>query len=263
MKLSIIIPCYNEEQTIDNLVENLLKIEFPIECEVIVVDDGSYKNHRELLRKKIDEGMIKFIRLKKNQGKGVAIRIGLKYATGNLYIVQDADFEYFPTDIPKLLKPIINKESQVVYGSRFIEIPENMTKSHYLANKILTKITNFLYKSDLTDMETGYKLFSKDVIAKFKLDTREFEFEPEITAKILLNGFKIKEVPIVYRYRKFGVAKINWMDGLEGLLILLRLRFCPDSKLVQWIYNSYKYHLKKIIYRLTRFIARSIHMRRI
>jgi hypothetical protein len=162
-----------------------------------------------------------------------------------------------------LLEPILNEESEVVYGSRFFEIPEDMAKTHYLANKFLTFLTNLLYQTNLTDMETGYKLFTKNVLNRLTLKTREFEFEPEITSKIILNGFKIKELPIRYHYRKFGNAKINWMDGLEGLMILIQNRFCPNSKLFQFFYDIYKNHFKKIVDHLTKFIAKHIHMRRI
>lgn len=263
MKLSIIIPCYNEEETIKDLLDCLFKVKFPIEREIIIVDDGSRRNHREIIKEEIKTNKIKFIRLPRNQGKGVAIRVGLRYATGDIFIIQDADFEYFPTDIPKLLEPILNKEVNVVYGSRFTTKPKNMAKTHYYANMLLTKITNFIYNVNLTDMETGYKLFTKSVLNNITLNTREFEFEPEITAKIILNGFKIKELPIQYHYRKFGAAKINWLDGLEGGLILFQHRFCPNSKLYQFIYNIYKFHIKKIVNKLTRFIAKIIYMRRI
>jgi len=263
LKLSIIIPCYNEEDTIRDLLNNLFKVKFPIEREIILVDDGSHRNHRELVKDEIRNKKIKFIRLPKNQGKGVAIRVGLKYATGDIFIIQDADFEYFPTDIPMLLKPILNNESSVVYGTRLANKPENMASSHYLANMLLTKITNFIYHTNLTDMETGYKLFSRRVLNKIKLTTREFEFEPEITSKIILSGFNIKEIPITYHYRKFGVAKINWMDGVEGLLILIQQRYCPNSNFFQLLYNIYKFHVKKIVNKLTKFIAKVIYLRRI
>jgi hypothetical protein len=138
-----------------------------------------------------------------------------------------------------------------------------MATSHYQANKLLTKITNFIYKTELTDMETGYKLFTREVLNKITLTTREFEFEPEITAKIVLNGYRIKEIPIKYHYRMFGAAKINWLDGLEGLLILLKLRFFPNSKLFQFLYEIYKFHVKKIVLRLTLFVAKVIYLRRI
>jgi glycosyltransferase involved in cell wall biosynthesis len=263
LKLSIIIPCYNEEETIKPLLENIFEIKFPIEREIIVVDDGSKINHREFIEEEIISKKIKFIRLPQNHGKGIAIRIGLKYASGDVFIIQDADFEYFPSDIPKLLKPILQNESYVVYGTRFVKKPDFMSKSHYKANKILTKITNFFYHTHLTDMETGYKVFTRNVLNQITLTTREFEFEPEITAKIVLNGFRIKELPIKYKYRDFGSAKINWLDGIEGLLILFKHRYCPNSNFYDYVCKIYKFHVKKTIYKLTKFIARRIYLRRI
>jgi len=263
LKLSIIIPCYNEEQTIKGLLKELFSVKFQINKEVIVIDDGSSKDQVEILEEEIKTNRIKFVRIPHNQGKGVAIRIGLKYASGDIFVIQDADHEYSPNDIPRLLQPILNKETDVVFGTRLSTRPKKMTKSHYYANVLLTKITNFIYKTKLTDMETGYKLFTKKVLEKIKLTTREFEFEPEITAKIILNGFKIKEIPIQYQYRKFGQAKINWLDGLESLFILFQQRFCPDSRFYKFIYIIYKFHMKRVIYNLTKFIAKYIHIRRI
>ena len=263
MKLSIIIPCYNEEQTINQLLNSLFSVNFPIEREIIVVDDGSHKNHKEFLNEEIESNKIKFIRLPKNQGKGVAIRIGLRYASGDIFIIQDADFEYFPEDIPNLLQPILKNQTKVVYGTRFAEPPENMAKSHYKANRFLSNITNFIYNTRLTDMETGYKLFTKEVLDKLTLTTREFEFEPEFTAQVALNGFNIVEIPIKYQYRMFGSAKINWLDGIEGLLILVKYRFFSYSNLFQFLYRIYKFHVKKIIFKLTNFIAKVIYLRRI
>jgi len=263
LKLSIIIPCYNEENTIKDLLNNLFEVKFPIEREIIVVDDGSSRNLREMIEEEIKSNKIKFIRIPQNHGKGIAIRVGLKYVSGDVFIIQDADYEYFPTDIPKLLEPILNKEVNVVYGTRFATKPKNMAKSHYFANIILTKLTNFIYNTNLTDMETGYKLFTKKVLNKITLDTREFEFEPEITAKIILKGFKIKELPINYYFRKFGVAKINWLDGIESIIILIQQKFFPNSKLYQFLYNIYKFHVKRIINKLIRFFDAVIHIRRI
>ncbi len=178
MKLSIIIPCYNEEETIKDLLKNLFIIQFPIEREIIVIDDGSEQNLKGILKKEIISKKIKYIRIPQNQGKGIAIRVGLKYASGDIFIIQDADFEYFPSDIPKLLTPILNDKCNVVYGTRFSTRPKFMSNTHYYANKLLTKITNFLYHTNLTDMETGYKLFTTKVLKKITLNTREFEFEP-------------------------------------------------------------------------------------
>lgn len=246
MKLSIIIPCYNEENTIKLLLNRLFEVEFPIEREIIVVDDGSRKNHKEIIKEEIISKKVKFIRLPKNQGKGIAIRIGLKYASGDILIIQDADLEYSPSDIPKLLEPILNNETEIVYGSRFESFSKMMAKSHLVGNKILTKLTNLIYNVNLTDMETGYKLFTKRVLDKLTLNAREFEFEPEITSQIILNGYKIKEIPITYQYRDFGVAKINIMDGIEGVLVLFQYRYFQNSRIYQYFYKLYKFHFKEI-----------------
>lgn len=254
MKLSIIIPCYNEEKTIKPLLNKIFKIKFPIAHEIIVIDDGSDINHRELLEEEIKAKKVKFIRLHQNQGKGVAIRIGLKYATGDIFVIQDADLEYFPEDLLKLLNPILKWKVNVVYGTRFAKKPKEMAKSHYFANRFLTKATNFLYNVNLSDMETGYKLFTKKILEKIELNAREFEFEPEITAKIILNGHKIKELPIIYHTRRKGSAKINLFDGLEGFLILLKFRFFENSKIFHIFYKIFKFHFKKIGIKLIKFV---------
>ncbi len=254
MKLSIIIPCYNEDQTIKPLLRNILEVNFSIEYEIIVIDDGSKKNQLEFIKDEIQTNKVRFIRLNKNQGKGVAIRIGLKYAKGDIFIIQDADFEYFPSDIPHLLEPILNHQTEVVYGTRLAENPQKMSKSHYLGNIFLTKITNLLYKVNLTDMETGYKLFTRKILNNIKICAREFELEPEITAKIASKGFNIIELPIKYRYRAFGNAKINWLDGLESLIVLIRYRFFKNSRLFSFFYYIFKFHIKKIFEKSSNFL---------
>ncbi|MFX1392865.1 MAG: glycosyltransferase family 2 protein [Promethearchaeota archaeon] len=250
MKLSIIIPCYNEDYTIKPLLKRIFEVNFPIDREIIVIDDGSDNNHREILKEEINTKKIKFIRIPLNQGKGVAIRIGLKYSTGDIIVIQDADFEYFPSDIPNLLRPILNKQAEVVYGTRRNSFNQFMAKSHLIGNLILTKMTNFLYKAKITDMETGYKMVTRRVLNKISLNAREFEFEPEITSKIILEGFKIIEIPIKYHYRDFGTAKINLLDGFEGILVLIQNRYFKNSKIYQFLYNIYKFHFKKIGYNL-------------
>lgn len=246
MKLSIIIPCYNEEKTIKALLHKLFEIEFPIDREIIVIDDGSRIKHKEILKEEIKAKKIIFIRLPINQGKGVAIRVGLKHASGNLFIIQDADLEYHPSDIPKLIKPILKEEVEVVYGSRFFTKPNKMTRFHYFGNIILTKLTNLFYNVNLTDMETGYKAFSRKVLDDLKLTAREFEFEPEITAQIILYGYNIKELPIKYHIREFGYAKINIFDGIESAIVLMKYRYFYNSNLYQFLFNIYKFHFKKI-----------------
>jgi glycosyltransferase involved in cell wall biosynthesis len=259
LKLSIIVPCFNEEETIKPVLNNLLNVNFPIEKEIIVVDDGSSINHKKIIQEEINSNKIKFIRLTTNQGKGVAIRVGMKHASGDIFIIQDADFEYYPQDIPKLLTPLLNQKVSVVYGTRFKTKPALMSRSHYIANKFLTKLTNFFYNAELTDMETGYKLFTKNTLKDIRLNCREFEFEPEITAKLLLSGYRIKEIPIKYKYRQYGLAKINLFDGIESLLILLQCRFCPHSKLYHLLYNVYKFHMKKVLNKLLTFFKKIFH----
>ena len=252
MKLSIIIPCYNEEKTIKPLLQNLFKTKFPIAREFIVVDDGSKINHKKIITEEIENKRIIFLRLSKNQGKGVAIRIGLKYASGDLFVIQDADLEYHPSDIPKLVEPLLKKEVEVVYGSRFFTKPKNMKVFHYFGNIILTKLTNLFYNVNLTDMETGYKVFSRKILENLKLSAREFEFEPEITAQIILNGYKIKEIPIKYHIREYGFAKINIFDGIESALVLMKYRYFYDSRVYQFLFNIYKFHFKKIVKKILR-----------
>lgn len=256
MKLSIIIPYYNEKNTIKPLLDRIYKQDFPIPIEIIIVDDGSKTPLKNLIQDEISSNRVKVITLPENQGKGIAIRVGLKYTTGNIFVVQDSDLEYFPEDIPKLLLPIINNEVQVVYGTRLKKRPKNMTKSHLIGNIFLTKVTNILYNANLTDMETGYKLFTKEILDKISLNTREFEFEPEITSKIIKQGYRIKEIPIKYKYREHGVAKINIFDGLESLLILLQFRFFPTSKLFRYLFNIYKYHIKNNLNKILKIILK-------
>ena len=250
VKLSIIIPCYNEDITLKPLLREIFKVKFPIDFEIIVVDDGSYNNHKFLILEEINSGKVKFIRLKQNQGKGFAIRVGLKYATGDIFIVRDAYLGYLPRDIPKLLTPILKNRTEVVYGTRFLKKPKGMSKSHYMANRFLTLFTRILYKCNITDVETGYKIFTKKALDKIKLNCREFEFEPEITSKFLSKGFKILDVPIVYQYRNHGTSKINWLDGFESLMILIRYRHLPYSLYYQYICKIYKHHVKKVLFKL-------------
>jgi glycosyltransferase involved in cell wall biosynthesis len=229
MKLSIIIPVYNEEKTLLKIIGKIKKVNLGnITKELIIVDDCSTDKTPEILNK-LNHKSIKIFFHQKNQGKGSAIRTGLKHATGNIILIQDADLEYDPAEYPKLLKPIIENKTKVVYGSRLEKIKQNLTnmyKLHYIGNEFLTAVTNILYGSKITDMETCYKVFRKEVIQNIKLKAKRFDFEPEITAKILKKGYKIKEVSIDFAARKFDEGKkITWVDGIQALYYLIKYRF--------------------------------------
>ena len=229
MKLSIIIPVYNEEKTILRVINKVKNQKIGrLKKEIIVIDDFS-KDHTKKILLKLNSKNIKIFFHQKNKGKGAAIRTGLKHTTGDIILIQDADLEYNPQEYPKLIKPILQGQSKVVYGSRIEAIRkkiENMYKLHYLGNVFLTLMTNTLYGSKITDMETGYKVFKKEVIKGMRLRAKRFDFEPEITAKILKRGYKIKEIPIDFMGRKFKEGKkITWVDGIKALGYLIRYRF--------------------------------------
>lgn len=231
MKLSVIIPVYNEEKTIRKILEIVKKNRLPhgISQEIIVVNDGSKDKTGKIL--KGIQG-IKKIEHEVNKGKGAAVRTGIKHASGDIILIQDADLEYDPRDYPRLLAPILSRKFQVVYGTR-LAYPlrlwgRNKTPLpiHYIGNKFLSLFTNLLYGGRLTDMETCYKVFTKQVAKKLNLRSNRFDLEPEITAKILKNGYKIHEVPIKVKPRGYKEGKkITWRDGIIALWTLLRFRF--------------------------------------
>ena len=226
LKLSVIIPAYNEEKTINDVISAVLKVPLKnIKKEAIIVDDFSTDNTRNIL-KKIRAKNIKIFFHERNLGKGSAIRTALKHATGDIILVQDADLEYNPEEYPKLLEPIINNKAKVVYGVRFTKQHKPRYIIYYLGNLVLTFITNLLYNSKIRDMETGYKVFDKEVIKNIELKARKFDFEPEITAKILKKGYKIYEVPVSYLSRSVKEGKkIGWKDGLEAIYYLVKYKF--------------------------------------
>ncbi|MBI2541628.1 glycosyltransferase family 2 protein [Candidatus Woesearchaeota archaeon] len=229
VKLSIIIPAYNEEKTIKQVIEKVKKVQLKgISKEIIIVDDCSKDSTRRILRS-INDGSLKIILCNKNSGKGAAIRTGLNNSTGDIILIQDADLEYNPEEYPKLVNPIIDGSAKVVYGSRLDAIRKdikNMYKLHYFGNLFLTGITNLVYGTKITDMETGYKVFRKEVIKGINLRANRFDFEPEITAKIIKSGYKIHEVPIDFVGRKFEEGKkITWVDGVKAVFHLIKYRF--------------------------------------
>ncbi len=224
MKLSIIIPAYNEIKTIKEIIKLVQKVK--INKEIIVVDDGSKDGTREIL-KSLNNNEIKVIFHKKNQGKGAAIRTGIRFVTGNIVIIQDADLEYDPKDYYKLVKPILEGKAKVVYGSRLLN-PK--FKSGYslnlFATKLLTKMSNILYNANITDEPTCYKVFKTDVLKSINLKCKKFEFCPEVTAKVRKKGYGIYEVPINYYPRSIEEGKkINWKDGVQAIWTLIKYRF--------------------------------------
>ena len=228
-KLSIIIPVYNEEKTILEIISKVIKAKaFNFRKEIIIVDDSSTDKTKDKL-KSLKDKSIKIFYHGKNMGKGAAIKTGLQNFTGDIVLIQDADLEYDPSDYEKLLKPIIDKKTSVVYGSRFEVIRKNLSKMyklHYLGNLFLTFLTNILYGVKITDMETGYKVFKRDAIKNISLKAKSFDFEPEITAKILKKGCKIYEVQINFHGRKFDEGKkITWIDGIKAVYYLVKYRF--------------------------------------
>ncbi|MBS3076863.1 glycosyltransferase family 2 protein [Candidatus Pacearchaeota archaeon] len=226
MRLTIIVPVYNEEKTILEILSRLEKTKLPVEKEILIIDDGSTDNSfakiKEYIKNKKIYGLIK----KENGGKGSAVKLGFKIATGDIITIQDADLEYSPEDYKKLIKPIIEKKAQVVYGSRFLKKHHPLYKIYFLGNKFLTFITKILYHAKITDMETCYKVFRKDIIKNLQIEANHFDIEPEITAKLLKKGIKIKEIPISYSPRTIEEGKkINWKDGLQAIWTLLKYRF--------------------------------------
>ena len=223
MKLSVIIPVYNERSTLLEIFTRVQSV--PLDKEIVLVDDYSTDGTRDLLKHLEKEGAKVFYH-EINMGKGAALRTGFQHATGDFVIVQDADLEYDPFEYPKLLQPLLDGRADVVFGSRFSGKRHNMTSLHDLGNQFLTLMTNILYRTSITDMETCYKLFPRETIQSIRIDSNRFNFEPEITAKLLKRRLRIIEVPISYAGRSFEQGKkITWRDGFSALWTLVKFRF--------------------------------------
>jgi glycosyltransferase involved in cell wall biosynthesis len=226
MKLSIIVPVYNERNTVQELLRRVRAVDLgEIAKEIIIVDDGSTDGTGDILRLEEDSST-KVLRREKNRGKGAAVRAALPHATGDYVIIQDADLEYDPEDYRAMLAPVMKSKADVVYGSRFTGEHRDMLYWHWVGNKFLSLMTNVLYNTTLSDMETCYKLFSRESLEGIEIKSDRFEFEPEITAKILKKKFRIYEVPVSYAGREYEEGKkIVWMDGFKALWALLKYRF--------------------------------------
>ena len=225
MKLSVIIPTYNEEKTIEKILARVQAT--GLVDEIVVVDDGSVDNTRNILKNLDGTDNLRVILHERNQGKGAAVVTGIQQAGGDVLLIQDADLEYDPRDYPALLQPIEEELAEVVYGSRFLGGPRRTAMFwHMVANKLLTLMTNILYNTILTDMETGYKVFCKEVVKDIKIHARGFDFEPEFTAKILKKRINIYEVPIRFAPRDYSEGKkIKIRDAFIAVWTLIKYRF--------------------------------------
>jgi dolichol-phosphate mannosyltransferase len=233
VKLSIIIPVFNEENTISQILDLVKEVKLPngLKKEVIIVNDASTDATTKIIKKK--ENFFEYVEHTNNEGKGSAVKDGIKKSTGDILIIQDADLEYDPKYYSILLEPILINKCKVVYGTRLKKYPlkiwgseKTVLPTHLIANKFLTFLTNLLYGSKLTDMETCYKVFTRDIISSISLKAKRFDFEPEITAKILKKGIVICEVPIVVNPRTYSEGKkIGFLDGIIAIWTIIKYRF--------------------------------------
>ena len=226
-KLSIIVPVYNERTTVVEVLRRMRAVELPdgIDREIIVVDDGSSDGTRDVLRQ-LGDSTVRIILHDGNRGKGAAVRTGIEVASGDYVLIQDADLEYDPEDWPTLVAPVLRGRATVVYGSRFTGERRNMLFLHWVGNRMLSLVTNVLYNTTLSDMETCYKLVDRALLLDLGLRCNRFDIEPEITAKILKRKIRIYEVPISYTGREFDEGKkITWRDGFAALWTLVKFRF--------------------------------------
>ncbi len=223
--MTVIVPVYNERATVAEVIRRIRAVDLPLAVDIVAVDDGSSDGTDKVLAALADS-TVRVLTHPVNRGKGAAIRTGLESARGDLLVIQDADLEYDPEDWPRLLDPLFRGKARVVYGSRFTGERKNMLPLHWIGNRLLSMVTNILYSSTLSDMETCYKLFDRKVIEGITIESDRFDFEPEITAKVLRRGHRIYEVPISYAGREVSEGKkITWRDGFGAMKALIKFRF--------------------------------------
>ncbi len=223
--LSVIVPVFNERNTVGEVVRRMRRVEVPLEIEIVVVDDGSTDGTDKVLAA-IEDSTVSVVRHETNRGKGASIRSGLARARGDIILIQDADLEYDPRDWPRLLEPILRGEVRVVYGNRFGGEGVNQSLRHYAASRFLAVVTDVLYDTTLSDMLTGYKVFDRTVLDSVILTADDFGFEPEVTAKVLRQGHRIYEVPVGYSPRgRTEDRKYMWLDGIKVFWVLVRCRW--------------------------------------
>jgi glycosyltransferase involved in cell wall biosynthesis len=230
-RLSVIVPVYNEVRTIRAVVERLLSVSLPVPREILVVDDGSTDGTRDVLAGIERDGLdVRIILAAKNGGKGSAVRLGLAHASGTIVAVQDADLELDPSQLDALVRPVLDRRTPVVYGSRFLNGHTGGTALSVAANRVLTATTNVLFGAALTDMETCYKIMRTDVARSLRLTADRFDIEPQITARLLRAGHRIQELPVVFEARTRAQGKkIGWRDGIKALQVLVAERVRPPS----------------------------------
>jgi glycosyltransferase involved in cell wall biosynthesis len=223
--LSVIVPVFNERNTVAEVLRRMRRVNLPVDLEIVVVDDGSTDGTTQILAA-LEDSTVQVVHHPTNQGKAAAIRTGLQHVRGELVLIQDADLEYDPEDWPRLLRPVLRGRSDVVYGSRFSGEGGSMPASDWVGNRFLSLTTNLLYNTSLSDMECGYKLFTRKVLDDITIESDRFDFEPEITAKVLRRGYRIYEVPVSYAGRPASEGrKFDWRDGVRALRTLVRYRW--------------------------------------
>ena len=228
--LSVIVPVYNERNTVAEILRRMRLVDLPLDLEVVVVDDGSTDGTDKVLTT-VEDSTVRVLRHPRNMGKTAAVRTGLEHARGDAILIQDADLEYDPADWPRLLSPLLTGKAKVVYGSRFRGERSTMPLSRWLGNRILSTTATLLYNATLSDVETGYKLFDRGVIDQLSITSEGFGFEPEVTAKILRGGHAIYEVPVSYTGRRASEGQsFTWKDGLRSMSALVRWRFRPVDR---------------------------------